>query len=201
MYITQGANGYFSAPFSLRFVTEASLGVYAVETMSNGQKKVVVRFRDGAMDMGFLPATGFAREGWIEFMQVEGRAKVLGLNHVQWIAYVRDFDLENPADAEQLGRRTFTSRPRGDGLWLRLFFPNGVVLDGLAAVEAEFLDGLAFDGGLFLTPPDGRSNTQRMFIPRTAIARLEVMGLVTSPSRRNKATKDAPEVQGGLFEG
>ena len=51
--------------------------------------------------------------------------------------------------------------------------------------------------GLLLTPPDTRSNTQRIYVPRQAIQSLEVVSLIGS-SRRAAARKlDQPELFAG----
>jgi hypothetical protein len=41
--------------------------------------------------------------------------------------------------------------------------------------------------GLFLTPPDTRSNTQRLFVPRAALTELQLLAVITTPSRRQPA--------------
>jgi hypothetical protein len=38
--------------------------------------------------------------------------------------------------------------------------------------------------GLFLIPPDTRSNTQRIFLPRQAVAELDVLAVIKTGSRR-----------------
>ena len=42
------------------------------------------------------------------------------------------------------------------------------ILEGLAANDLTLLD----PAGLLVTPPDTRSNTQRIFLPRTSITEL-----------------------------
>ena len=57
---------------------------------------------------------------------------------------------------------------------------DGDELEGLAANDRTLLDG----SGLLLTPPDTRSNTQRIYVPRQAIQTLEVVSLIGAPSRK-----------------
>jgi hypothetical protein len=76
-------------------------------------------------------------------------------------------------------------------------------LEGLVGVDLGLLDGLVEDRGLYLSPPDGRGNTFRIFIPRHAMRSMEVLGLIASPAKKQaaKAAKRAAmEVQAGLFE-
>jgi len=54
---------------------------------------------------------------------------------------------------------------------------------------------------LLLTPPDMRSNTQRIYVPRLAIQSLEVVSLIGSPARRRPAAGAKPEEQPELFPG
>jgi hypothetical protein len=62
-----------------------------------------------------------------------------------------------------------------------------------------FLESLIEDRGVFLTPPDTRGNAQRVFVPRSAIRSLEVLGYVTAPSKKLAKQIEAA-AQAGLFE-
>jgi hypothetical protein len=53
--------------------------------------------------------------------------------------------------------------------------------------------------GLLLTPPDTRSNTQRIYIPRQAIQSLEVVGLIGTPSRKRPTASGTQIEQPELF--
>jgi hypothetical protein len=167
--------------------------------MALSHKKVVVRRFELALAWGYLPASGFVESGTVHLMEVDGRIKSLFLNDIKTIVYVRDFNLDDPTEPERIGRRTFAARPRGDGLWLRLGFRDGDSLEGLAGVDMGFLESLIEDRGVFLTPPDTRGNAQRVFVPRSAIRSLEVLGYVTAPSKKLAKQIEAA-AQAGLFE-
>lgn len=152
--------------------------------MASAQKKVIVRQWDGGLAWGYLPQTHLLDGSEVHLMQVDGRIKPLYFKDVKLIAYVKDFNLNDLVEPERLGRRAFATRPRGDGLWLRLAFRDGDALEGISSFDLGLLDSLAEDRGFFLTPPDARSNTQRLFIPRPAITSLEVLGLIMAPARR-----------------
>jgi hypothetical protein len=166
--------------------------------MASGQKKVVIRRFAGPLAWGYLPQSRLVVGDQVSLMAVDGRITSISLNEIKTIAYVHDFNLDDPLDPERIGRRSFPARPRGDGLWLKLTFQDADWIEGLAEVSLNLLDTLIADGGLFLTPPDGRSNTQRLFVPRRALRSLEVLGYVTSPSRR-VASKVPSEAQTDLF--
>jgi hypothetical protein len=100
-----------------------------------------------------------------------------------------------------MGRRSFLGRPRTGGLWVRLTFANDDVLEGVTDFDLATLDGLAGDGGLMLSPPDGRGNTLKLFVPRTALQRVEVLGWIAAgaKSKPELKTKQAVEGQTDLF--
>jgi hypothetical protein len=170
--------------------------------MPSAHKKVVVRSSGGRLHWGYLPPNGFVAGDRVEVLEVDGRTKALNFNEMEAIAYVKDFNLQDHVDPEQLGRRSFPARPRGEGLWLRLTFREIAPLEGLVAFDLSFVDSLIEDRGLFLTPPDPRSNTLRLFVPRPAIRSVEVLGYISKPSKK-LAEKAAQQiqlaVQAGLF--
>jgi hypothetical protein len=169
--------------------------------MGAGQKKVVVRRFEGGVAWGYLPQEGLRVGDGVELMGVDGRIKSIDLREIKWIATVKDFNLDDGIEPERMGRKAFLGRPRGDGVWLRLRFRDGDTLEGLADVGVGFLETAMVDGGLFVTPPDGRANTQRVFVPRAALVGMEVLGWVTAPSKKAaKAGRVADAAQPGLFE-
>ena len=107
------------------------------------------------------------------------------LNDIKTVSYVRDFNLSDTVNPERLTRRTFLAKPRTEGLWLRLTLTAGDPLEGLAPLDLAFADNLLEDRGLYLIPPDIRSNTQRLFIPRTAIATLQILAVITNLDREH----------------
>ena len=150
----------------------------------SSRKKVLVRRFTGDVIPGYLPASGFVHSNALDVLDLSGRTLALPLNDVKLVCFVRDFNLNDLRDPERLTRRSFLARPRQEGLWVRLMFTSGDLLEGLAPIDLALLDALTEDGGLFLTPPDTRSNTQRLYVPRSAIAEMHLLAVITSPSRR-----------------
>jgi len=148
------------------------------------QKKVVIRQFQGSLAWGYLPSAGFLEAGLVTLMLVDGRTRTFDFKDIKTICYVRDFNLNDPDDPERLGRRAFPARPRGEGLWLRVAFLDGDSLEGLVSFDMAFVESLLEERGFFLTPPDTRANAQRVFVPRAALASLEVLGYITAPSKR-----------------
>jgi hypothetical protein len=103
------------------------------------------------------------------------------------VHFVREF-LE-PFEPE---RKLFLSRPKLDGLWVRLRFRDNDEMEGI--VSNDLLDLL--DTGVRLTPPDIHGNSVRIFIPRTALEEIKVLGVVGVARRAGKA---AAAGQSNLF--
>ena len=165
--------------------------------MASSRKKVIVRTAANAILPGYLPVSGLVetRSGIpsIDLLDLEGRIVSVALATVRSVAYVRDFNLGDRDDPERLTRRTFLARPRAEGLWLRLTLLGGDVLEGLAPLDISLVDALLEDRGLFIIPPDIRSNTQRLFIPRHAFTDLQILGVITTPSKTKPLPKTSAE--------
>jgi hypothetical protein len=148
---------------------------------SSTHKKVVVLLLSRTAIRGYLnPATlGTADE--IDLLTMDGEQKSVRLNEVKSVYFVREF--KGPFEPE---RKTFLSRPKLDGLWVRLRFRDEDAMEGI--VSNNLLDLL--DTGVRLTPPDLHGNVLHMFIPRTALAEMKVLGVVGVARRSPRATRD-----------
>jgi hypothetical protein len=155
--------------------------------MASSRKKVIVRrFLPGLL-WGYLPANGLSHSGQpalLDLLDLGGRIQPIPLADVKYIAYVRDFNTSDAVMPERLMRKTFLARPRTEGLWLRLTLRDGDRLEGLAPLDLTLADGWAEDLGVHLVPPDIRGNTQRLYVPRLAIETMEILAVVTTPSRK-----------------
>lgn len=164
--------------------------------MSSSRKKAIFRKFSRDWLAGYLPVSDFAFEGRVEMLDLDGKVVQLAVDDLKWICYVRDFNSGELNNPERLLRKTFAGRPRGDGLFVRVRLKDGEVVEGLAANDLT----LVASDGLFLTPPDLRSNTQRIWIPRTAIEELEVVAVLAGV-RKKPAPAAEPEsaAQENLF--
>ncbi len=165
--------------------------------MASSLKKAIVRSFSGEPLAGYLPLDGFAGTECVTLLDLAGNATSIPLASTKWICFVRQFDSGEPLNPERLLRKTFPSRPRMAGIWIRLVLRDGDGLEGLAANDASLLG----PAGLFLTPPDIRSNTQRLFLPRTSITQLEAVAVIGVPLRRKSQSPALiyPELQDDLF--
>lgn len=155
--------------------------------MPSTHKKVVVRKLDRDSLNGYV-APQFVSDGKLELMNTTGNLVGISLADIKAAYFVRDW-----ADSDSFTRKTFTTRPRTDGLWVRLVFRDNDVLEGLMAND---LTQVAPEGYL-VTPPDTRGNVQRIFVPRAALHSLIVLGVIGGPGGRRRPA--APEEQVPMF--
>ena len=168
--------------------------------MSAARKPVIVRklTRDWCAGYAAANPAGTAGEGpgpEFELLLSSGKLVRIAWAEIKWVCYVRELgfgegsgnDTVNP---ERLLRRRFSSRPRAAGVWLRILFGDGEELEGVAGNDRSLVDG----AGLLLTPPDTRSNTQRVFIPRTSIRELMILGVIHPPATRGDRAGLQPDL-------
>lgn len=157
--------------------------------MSSGRKKAIIRKYTRDWVAGYVSVSGFARQGAIELLDLDGKVLPVSIQEVKWLCFVRDFNSGEIDNPEKLARKSFAGRPRGEGLWIRIQLRDGDVLEGLAENNIGLLD----TDGFFLTPPDTRSNTQRVWLPRASITELEIVAVVGSAARKKPAAAAKPE--------
>ena len=150
-------------------------------------KKVIIRLLDRRSLRGYLNPSRLGQLDPLDLLTPDGEHQELPLGKIRSIYFVRDFDGEFEPE-----RRAFLSRPKLDGLWLRVRFLDGESLEGVIPND---LLGL-LDNGLQITPPDLNSNTDRIFIPRGALSEVTVLGVVGIARRKPAA---AAAAQPGLF--
>ena len=136
--------------------------------MSSARKKVILRKLTRDWLSGYVAPADFVRNGQIELLDLAGKVITVPLTEVKWLCFVRDFNSGEAGNPERLLRKSFAGRPRTEGLWLRLKISDEDTLEGLATNDITLIDS----SGIFLIPPDIRSNTQRIFVPARSIARI-----------------------------
>ena len=134
---------------------------------------------------GYLNPGKLGDTDTIDVLTPEGAYRNFAIKDVKSIYFVRDF-----ADNFEPERKTFLSRPKLEGLWVRLKFRDNDSIEGV--VPNNLLSLL--DRGIQITPPDLHGTTLRIFIPRTALSEMTVLGVVGIGRR-----KPAAPPQPGLF--
>jgi hypothetical protein len=165
------------------------------KAMASHRKPVIVRKFSRDWCAGYAGLSFGQDEAELEILDLSGKVLRIGWEQVKWVCYVRDFPAGETANPERLLHKRFSIRPRTPGLWLRMTLTDGEELEGLAANDRSLVEGV----GLLLTPPDTRSNTQRIYVPRQAIQTLEVAGLIGAAGRKRAEAAGRAMEQPELF--
>jgi hypothetical protein len=152
-------------------------------------KKVVLVLSDKKPLRGYLNPARLGQLDPIDVLTPDGEHLEIPLAKIRSIYFVRDF-----SDDFEPERKAFLSRPKLDGLWVRLRFTDGETLEGV--IPNDLLSLL--ENGLQITPPDLNSSTDRIFVPRSALSELTVLGVV-GIARRKPAAAAAAAAQPRLF--
>jgi hypothetical protein len=153
----------------------------AVKTRASASthKKVVVLLLDRCALRGYLNPGKLGDAETIDLLTPEGEHRTVAIKDVRSIYFVREF-----SDDFEPERKAFLSRPKLEGLWVRLKFRDNDSIEGV--VPNDLLSLL--DRGVQITPPDLHGTTLRIFIPRTALSEMTVLGVVGIARRKAVAT-------------
>jgi len=152
-------------------------------------KKVVILFADKRSQRGYLNPSRLGLSDPVDLLTPEGEHQELPLSRVRSIYFVREF-----SDDFEPSRKAFLSRPKLDGLWVRLRYSDGETLEGVVPNDLLAL----LDNGIQITPPDLNGTADRIFIPRSALSEVSVLGVV-GVARRKPAAAAAAANQPRLF--
>ena len=152
-------------------------------------KKVILVLADKKPLRGYLNPARLGQLDPVDLLTPDGEHLEFPLAKIRSIYFVREF-----SDEFEPERKAFLSRPKLDGLWVKLRYIDGDTLEGV--VPNDLLSLL--DNGLQITPPDLNSSTDRIFIPRNALSEVTVLGVV-GIARRKPAAAAAGAAQPRLF--
>ena len=153
-------------------------------------KKVLIRRFEREPVQGFASPQHYLQPNGIEILKTDGSILLLSYREVKCISFVREF----PNSATPEDRKVFHTRPKMEGLWVRLLFRDNDLMEGILPNNLLQIDpyGFAF------VPPDPFSNNQRIFVPREALRDIHVLGVVGG--KAGKVKKPDTKDQIGLFE-
>jgi len=154
-------------------------------------KKVLVSRFDRDVLAGFVNPQSYLMAEGLELLTQTGAVAVISYHEIKLVCFVRDFQQGEP----EREMRLFTSRPKMEGLWIRMRFRDGDVMDGMLANNLLLLDTYGFS----VIPPDPGFQNQKVFVPRAALTGVQVLGVVGTPLRLRKP-KPVPKEQIELFE-
>jgi hypothetical protein len=145
--------------------------------MPSTHKKVIVHKHDRDSISGYVAPANFVVEGKLELLNTSGNVVAIDLSLIKAVYFVREF-----SDSELMVRKTFTTRPRTEGLWVRMKFKDNEVMEGILPNDLTQNP----NEGFLMNPPDLRSNTQRVFVPREALSSLVVIAVIGAANRRRR---------------
>jgi hypothetical protein len=151
-------------------------------------KKVIVVLADRKPLRGYLNAGRLGQTDSVDLLTQDGAHQEIPVVKIRSIYFVREF-----SDEFEPERKAFLSRPKLDGLWVRLRYLDGDTLEGLIPNDLISL----LDNGLQISPPDLNSTTDRIFVPRSALSEVTVLGVVGIARRKPAAA--AAATQSRLF--
>ncbi len=149
-------------------------------------KQVYLRRLDSSFVEGYVAPQTYQRPEGVEILNRSAQVELVPYREIRAVYFVREF--QGPPDADH--KRVFQSRPKLDGLWVRLTFHDNEVFEGVIANDLLQLG----DHGVTFSPPDATSNTQRVFVPNQALRELKVMGVIGSPAHRRRSRAKKAEV-------
>ena len=152
--------------------------------MPSTHKKVIVR-KLGRDSAGGYVAPNYIVGDKLELLNPSGKVVLIDLREIKSVDFVRDFN-----DAGSPPRKTFTTRPRTEGLWVRLKFIDNDVVEGMMPNDLSQV----LPEGYLITPPDTRGNIQRIFVPKTALEEISVLSVIGHPQARRKRAEDVQQV-------
>jgi hypothetical protein len=144
-------------------------------------KKVLVARFDRETLRGFVQSPGGFEADRMELLTPEGALLKIPYSETKAVCFVRDFE----AGETWREHRTFSTRPKTAGLWVRLRFRDGDSLEGMLGNNLMLVERSGFS----IIPPDPTFQNQRIFVPRAALEDVQVLGVIGSPLRRRTTKK------------
>ncbi|HUA21272.1 MAG TPA: hypothetical protein VMB25_21145 [Bryobacteraceae bacterium] len=154
-------------------------------------KKVLVSRFDRETLAGFVNPQAYLQPEGLELLSQSGSVSVVPYDEIKLVCFVRDFQQGEPRKELRL----FTTRPKMEGLWLRMQFRDGDAMDGILPNNLLQLDSYGFS----VIPPDPGFQNQRIFVPKAALMSTQVLGVVGSPLRMPRKAKPTAKEQLEMF--
>jgi hypothetical protein len=153
---------------------------------STTKKVQILRFDRDTLT-GFVNPLTYLTDSGIELLTLGGNVIVANYTEVKAVFFVREFDVID-------FRASFLSRPKLDGLWLRLTFRDGDIREAVMPNNLLHVEPHGFN----LIPPE---TTQRIWVPREALTAVQVLGVIgVRAATASKRSKGAAQDQIGMFE-
>ncbi len=159
--------------------------------VSTNKKVTCIRF-DREPLTGFVQPAVYLQPEGLELLSQSGTVTIVPYADVKCVCFVRDWD----SVEKTIEKRSFASRPKQEGLWVRFAWRDGDTMEALLPNRLLDLEPLGFT----VVPPDPAGNAQRLFLPRQALKEMQVLGVVGAAAVRGQKRKAPVPNQPTLFD-
>jgi len=160
--------------------------------VSTNKKVLVARFDRESLS-GFVNPQTWQQADGIELLSANGNVSVIPYAEIRTVYFVRDFDQGEPRSE----MRIFNSRPKHEGIWVRMRLKDGEILDGVMPNNLLQWESQGFS----MIPPDPNLQNQRVYVPRAAVEEIRVLGVVGGASRKGRRKPGPGSGQLEMFDG
>jgi len=138
------------------------------------RRKVVIRYANGLLLRGFLSTKDEAALAANELdsfvvQSDDGELVRVRASEIKAIFFVKSF--EGSPDYSEF--KVFPGRPNGKGIWVRVHFLDGEIMEGVAPNSLDTYSKPVF----YMTPPDPASNNQAVVVSKRFLKEMQVLGL------------------------
>jgi len=109
--------------------------------------------------------------GQLVIRTADGNQEAVDIADLKAIFFVKSF--EGSQDYSEF--KVFTQQPSGKGVWVRVRFQDGEVMEGIAPNALGTFAGSVFS----LTPPDPQSNNQTVIVSKRCLENMQILGLAS----------------------
>lgn len=164
--------------------------------MANSTAKRVLLYRFDRQPLeGIVNPSAYLSGGHVELITAAGALQATALEEVKALCFASAGAAADLFTSHNL----FERRPKAPGLWARFTFRDGDCLEGM--LSRNLLEWPC--AGYLIAPPRAGLGRQRVFIPRVALSRTELRGVVgahTGGAPRKKPLPPPDTNQLNMFE-
>jgi hypothetical protein len=145
-------------------------------TGPNDTRRVIIRYANGSILRGYLNEEEIqdlktSSTDQLAIQNVAGNREMVEVSGLKAIFFVKSF--EGSQDYSEF--KVFTHQPSGVGVWVRVHFHDGEVMEGIAPNEL----GTFADPVFSLTPPDPQSNNETVILSKNCLENMQILGLAS----------------------
>lgn len=137
---------------------------------SSTVKRVLLYRFDRLPAEGIVNPSAYLLNEGVELISVGGTLQIISFREIKALCFISESGKATLFSEHNY----FERRPKSPGLWTRFTLRDGDELDGI--LPHNLLDWP--ESGYVITPPKAGATRQRVFLPRAALTRTELRGVV-----------------------